>query len=201
MGELAETVYLIDDEPRVLKALTRLLKSYGYVTRCFLSAQEFLGGYDPSTPGCILLDLQLPDMDGLDLQKTLLDRGSIHPIIFLSGHGDIPASVAAMKKGAVDFLTKPIDIKALKGAVEAALERSRKDRASARQREEVQHRCGALSQRERQVVEGVMGGLLNKQIAARLGIAEKTVKVHRARAMSKLGCRSAVEMARIMNGA
>ena len=200
-GELTETVYLIDDEPRVLKALMRLLKSHGYVTKSFLSAQDFLADYDHSTPGCILLDLQLPGMDGLELQKVLLDRGSIHPITFLSGHGDIPTSVAAMKKGAVDFLTKPIDTKALIGAVEAALERNRKDRASATQRDEVQHRCGTLSQRERQVVDGVVGGLLNKQIAARLGITEKTVKVHRARAMSKLGCRSAVEMVRVVNGA
>jgi RNA polymerase sigma factor (sigma-70 family) len=200
-GTLGETVYLVDDEPPVLKALTRLLKSYGYMTRSFLSAQDFLAAYDFTTPGCILLDLQLPGMNGLELQKVLLDRGSILSIIFLSGQADVPSSVAAMKKGAVDFLTKPIDAKSLVTAVEAALERNRKDRASATQRDEMQHRCETLSPRERQVIDGVVGGLLNKQIAARLGITEKTVKVHRARAMSKLGCRSAVEMVHLVNNA
>ncbi|HJR20569.1 MAG TPA: response regulator [Dongiaceae bacterium] len=200
MGELSELVYLVDDEPPILKALGRLLKSSGFETRSFLTARAFLEAYDPQRPACLILDLELPDISGLELQRTLRDRGSTHPIVFLSGHADVARSVSAMKNGAVDFLTKPVPKATLLTAVRNAIKRSRTDQASSQQLEHVMQRCSQLTRRECEVVDGMASGLLNKQIAANLGIVEKTVKVHRARAISKLGCRSSFELLRLVNG-
>jgi FixJ family two-component response regulator len=201
MGELTELVYLVDDEPPILKALGRLLKANGFETRSFLTARAFLEAYDPRRPACLILDLELPDISGLELQRTLQERGSTHPIVFLSGHADVPRSVSAMKNGAVDFLTKPVRRTALLAAIRNAITRSRTDQASSRQLEYVQQRCSQLTRRECEVVDGMASGLLNKQIAANLGIVEKTVKVHLARAISKLGCRSSFELLRLVNSA
>jgi FixJ family two-component response regulator len=201
MGELNELVYLVDDEPSILKALARLLRANGIETRSFLTARAFLDAYDPQRPACLILDLELPDISGLELQRSLRERGSTHPIVFLSGHGDIPRSVSAMKNGAVDFLTKPVDRTALLAAVHNAVKRLRTDQASSQQLEQLMQRCSHLTRRECEVIDGMASGLMNKQIAANLGIVEKTVKVHRAKAISKLGCKSSFELLRLVNSA
>ena len=201
MGELTELVYLVDDEPPILKALGRLLKANGIETRSFLTAHDFLEAYDPQRAACLVLDLELPDISGLELQRTLRERGWTHPIVFLSGHADVPRSVSAMKNGAVDFLTKPVDKETLLAVVRNAIKLSRTDQASSRRLEHVLERCSQLTRRECEVVDGMASGLLNKQIAANLGIVEKTVKVHRARAISKLGCKSSFELLRLVNSA
>ena len=201
MGELSDLVYLVDDEPPILKALGRLLKANGIETKSFLTARAFLEGFDPQRPACLILDLELPDISGLELQRTLRARGSTHPIVFLSGHADVARSVHAMKNGAIDFLTKPVHKATLLGAVRNAIKRSRTDQASSRQLEHLLQRCSQLTRRECEVVDGMASGLLNKQIAVNLGIVEKTVKVHRARAISKLGCRSSFELLRLVNSA
>ena len=201
MGELSELVYLVDDEPAILKALGRLLKANGIETRSFLTARAFLEAYDPQRPACLILDLELTDMSGLELQRTLSERGWTHPIVFLSGHADVTRSVSAMKNGAVDFLTKPVRRMTLLAAVRNAIKRSRTDQASSRQHDQVLQRCSQLTRRECEVVDGMASGLMNKQIAANLGIVEKTVKVHRARAISKLGCRSSFELLHLVNSA
>jgi FixJ family two-component response regulator len=193
----SSTVFVIDDDPRVIKAITRVLASDGWVTRSFRSAKEFLRAQADDAPGCLVLDLLMPDMTGLDLQQELARNRQIRPIVFLSGEGDIPTSVRAMKCGAVDFLTKPVESKALLDAVRRAMERDRSERVAARQVGVVQKRFSSLTARERQVLDGVVAGLLNKQIAADLGIVEKTVKVHRARAVAKMGARSTAELVRM----
>ena len=201
MGELRELVYLVDDELPILKALGRLLKANGIETRSFQTARAFLEAYDPQHPACLILDLELPDISGLELQRMLQERGSTHPIVFLSGRADVARSVSAMKNGAVDFLTKPVRKTTLLAAVRNAMKRSRADQASSQQLEHVLQRCSQLTRRECEVVDGMASGLLNKQIAANLGIVEKTVKVHRARAISKLGCKSSFELLRLVNSA
>jgi len=201
MDKLTETVFLVDDDPRVLKAMTRLLASEGLSTRTYRSAPEFLADHDETTPGCLVLDLLMPEMTGLDLQRELARLGEHRPIIFLSGRGDVPSSVAAMKSGAVDFLTKPVDAAVLLTTVRGAIARDVQQRAAAQQAHGVRQRLSSLTARERQVLDGVVDGLLNKQIAGRLGIVEKTVKVHRARAVAKLGARSIAELVRIVQTA
>ena len=204
MGKLSETIFLVDDDAAVLKAIARLLSSQGWLTRTYRSAKDFLAEHDEHLPGCIILDLLMPEMTGLDLQAELTRLGKTRPIIFLSGRASIPTSVQAMKSGAVDFLTKPVDADALIDAVRRALETDAARRATASQLRDVQERFSKLTARERQVVDGVIAGLLNKQIAGRLGIVEKTVKVHRARAVTKLGARTTAElvrMAQILSGA
>jgi FixJ family two-component response regulator len=201
MGEVISKVYLVDDEPLVLKALTRLLKINGYEPQPFLTARAFLNAYDPRDSACLILDLNLPDMNGLELQRHLFEIGSRHPIIFLSGHADVPRSVEAMKSGAVDFLTKPVHPPILISTIHEAIARSRVRQKDSELREDVVRRCSRLSLRERQVVDGMASGLLNKQIAATLGIVEKTVKVHRARAIAKLDCRSSFELLNLIRSA
>jgi FixJ family two-component response regulator len=194
MGKLSETVFLVDDDPRVLKALSRVLASDGWIARPYRSAREFLAEHDVAAPGCLVLDLLMPEMTGLDLQQELARLGEHRPIVFLSGRGDVPSSVTAMKSGAVDFLTKPVDAKALLDAVRRATERDMRQRAHADRIHGLTARLATLTLREREVLDGVVSGLLNKQIAGRLGIVEKTVKVHRARAVAKMGARSTAEL-------
>jgi FixJ family two-component response regulator len=198
MDKLTGTVFLVDDDPRVLKAMARLLGSDGWCTRTYRSAREFLADHDCGVPGCLVLDLLMPDMTGLDLQRELARRGDRRPIVFLSGRGDVPSSVSAMKSGAVDFLTKPVDSEILLSAVTNAMEDDARQRAAANRTCGVRTRLSSLTARERQVLDGVVAGLLNKQIAGRLGIVEKTVKVHRARAVAKLGVRSTAELVRMV---
>jgi FixJ family two-component response regulator len=201
MGKLSDTVFLVDDDPRVLKALARLLASDGWITQTYRSAREFLAGHDAAAPGCLVLDLLMPEMTGLDLQQELARLGQHRPIIFLSGRGDVPSSVSAMKSGAVDFLTKPVDAKLLLEAVQRAVERDGRQRAQADRLHGLTSRLATLTVREREVLDGVVAGLLNKQIAGRLGIVEKTVKVHRARAVAKMGARSTAELVRMVEAA
>jgi FixJ family two-component response regulator len=198
MGKLSETVFLVDDDPRVLKALSRVLASDGWIARPYRSAREFLAEHDVAAPGCLVLDLLMPEMTGLDLQQELARLGEHRPIVFLSGRGDVPSSVTAMKSGAVDFLTKPVDAKALLEAVRRATERDMRQRAHADRIHGLTARLATLTLREREVLDGVVSGLLNKQIAGRLGIVEKTVKVHRARAVAKMGARSTAELVRMV---
>jgi FixJ family two-component response regulator len=198
MGKLSETVFLVDDDPRVLKALSRVLASDGWIARPYRSAREFLAEHDVAAPGCLVLDLLMPEMTGLDLQQELARLGEHRPIVFLSGRGDVPSSVTAMKSGAVDFLTKPVDAKALLDAVRRATERDMRQRAHADRIHGLTARLATLTLREREVLDGVVSGLLNKQIAGRLGIVEKTVKVHRARAVAKMGARSTAELVRMV---
>jgi FixJ family two-component response regulator len=178
--------------------MARLLASDGWSTRTYRSAPEFLADHDEAAPGCLVLDLLMPEMTGLDLQHELARLGENRPIIFLSGRGDVPSSVAAMKSGAYDFLTKPVNGALLLATVRNAIERDTQQRAAARQACGVRERLSSLTAREREVLDGVVAGLLNKQIAGRLGIVEKTVKVHRARAVAKLGARSIAELVRIV---
>jgi FixJ family two-component response regulator len=192
------TVFVVDDDASVREAVSSLLRSTGRDVLAFASAHEFLAHPLPAHACCLVLDVRLPGLSGLDLQKELKSRGMHIPIIFITGHGDIPMSVRAMKAGAVEFLPKPFDDEELLGAIEACLERDLAQRARDAELAELRQRYGTLTPRERDVLEPIARGLLNKQVAADLGISEITVKVHRRRAMDKLGAGSLAEMVRIV---
>jgi FixJ family two-component response regulator len=188
-------VCIIDDDPEVQRALTRLLGAAGHGTRSFGSAKEFLvAGGDRLPAGCIISEAVMPDLDGLELQQRLIASGSQHPIIFLTRHRDIAKAVRAMKAGAVNFLTKPVDGRELLAAVEEALRIDAAQRGLQSTRTSVAERLSTLTRRERQVFEKVVAGRLNKQIAAELGTVEKTIKVHRARVMQKMHANSLIEL-------
>lgn len=191
------TVFVVDDDDAVLRAIERLLRADGLDVAVFASPREFLERHDPSVPGCLVLDLSMPDYSGLDLQRALAERGQTRPAVFLSGQGDIPASVKAMKQGAVDFLTKPVNAAELLEAVRLAIARDIAARAKDAETADLRRRLATLTPREREVLGHVLGGRLNKQIAAEIGAAEKTVKVHRARIMQKLQVRSLAELVRL----
>jgi FixJ family two-component response regulator len=191
------TVFLVDDDPGVLRALTRLLRASGREVRAFASQREFLGEHDPDTPGCLVLDVAMPERNGLDLHRELAASGAGRAVVFITGQGDIPTSVRAMKAGAVDFLTKPFDDVQLLDAVQAAIDRDAAMRRARAERAEVERRLATLTLRERQVLEHVVAGQLNKHTAADLGTVEKTVKVHRGRIMQKLGAASLVDLVRM----
>lgn len=193
----AGTVYLIDDDEAILRALKRLLGTFGHHVEAHFNAEDFLSHHDPEAPGCAVVDLGLPGMDGLAVQELLVAESIERPIIFLTGQGDIPASVRAMKAGAVDFLTKPVDSRCLLAAVETALERDAKMRRAAEERRGIERRIASLTARERQVLTCVVAGRLNKQIAAELGTVEKTIKVHRGRMMEKMGVRTVADLVRL----
>ncbi len=190
MNDTAPCVRVVDDDAGVRKSLDRLLRSAGFAVTTYPSPRDFLEAHDGEAPGCLVLDLSMPGIDGLELQATLARSGDFCPVVFISGHGDIPASVRAMKAGAVDFLTKPFDKLQLRTAVRAAVEKDRAARKAREERSSIGARVAALTPREREVMAHVVAGDLNKQIAAELGIAEKTVKVHRARVMKKMGVAS-----------
>lgn len=192
-----EVVYLVDDDPGVLKALSRLLRTEGYAVQPFASAKEFLSAHDPLVSGCVVLDMLLPNIDGLELQQVLLASDCERFIIFVTGHGDIDTSVRAMKAGAVDFLTKPFNDEDLLAAVRKAIARDGQARRVRSELQSIRLRMNRLTPREHEVMQHVVAGRLNKQIAADLGIAEKTIKVHRARAMEKMGVASLAELVRI----
>src|SRR5499426_1055797 len=201
MGEVGFTTYLVDDDPAVLRSITRLLKAGGYRTKSFSSPQEFLSAHDPSIPGCAIIDLVMSELDGLHLQQALLETGSERPIIFLSGKGDISTSVRAMRAGAVDFLTKPVKREALFSAVMRAANVDAMSRQKRDETKSIGDRLATLTHREREVLEYVIAGRLNKQIAASLGTVEKTVKVHRGRMMAKLGVRTVADLVRLADKA
>jgi RNA polymerase sigma factor (sigma-70 family) len=189
------TVFVVDDDAAVRKAVSRLLRSAGIAVADFASPTEFLAQHDPTTPGCLVLDLAMPGFDGLRLQTTLGETGSSLPIIFLTGHGDVSKSVQAMKGGAFDFLTKPVNAKNLLPAIRAAIERDAVARGEQAELSEIHARLDTLTPREREVLQHVVAGKLNKQIAADLGITEATVKMHRARVMAKMKMQSVAELA------
>jgi FixJ family two-component response regulator len=184
------TVFVIDDSQEMRSSLTRVLTAGHYKVRSFDSAAQFLQEQDPIEPGCLLLDVFMPHMNGLELQCTLRTAPCARPIVFLSGTADIETSVTAMKAGAIDFLTKPIDSEQLFAAVDRALSRDAEQRRYQAARLVTERRFNSMTSRERQVMAFILRGLLNKQIAAHMGIGEKTVKVHRARLMSKMRVRS-----------
>lgn len=191
-------VYLVDDDSGVLKALDRLLQAAGLGTRAYASPQLFLDSYDPAVPGCAVLDLTMPGIDGLALQQKLSQKYQALPVIFLTGTGSIACSVRAMRAGAVDFLTKPVDGDQLLAAIERARQKDAEIRNARSEREAFDRLIARLTPREREVLDHVVLGRLNKQIAATLGTVEKTVKVHRGRMMAKLEVRSVAELVRLV---
>ena len=190
------TVFLVDDDTAVLTALSRLLREAGFIVECYDSPSEFLENDDIQIPGCAVLDVALGDRNGLEVQSALASKGDIRPIIFITGKGDVETGVRAMKSGAVDFLTKPVLEDALIGAVQRALERDRVTREEEARLASIGERLASLTPREHEVLANVIAGRLNKQIAAELRIAEKTVKVHRARVMAKMAVRSVADLVR-----
>lgn len=189
-------VYLLDDEPEMRKALTRLLRAQGLAVQSFASARELLAQAPPKGPACLVLDVAMPEMDGLQVQERLRERGVDLPIVFLSGRGDIPMSVRALKAGAEDFLTKPVDGADLLRAIRAALQRGADRRTRSDDLAALRERLALLTPREREVLGHVIAGKLNKQIAAALGTGEQNVKVHRGRLMRKLGLKSVADLVR-----
>lgn len=196
MSTVRPTVFLVDDDADVLKALSRLLRAVGYDVRAFDLPHLFLDQYDPAVPGCVVLDLVMPGHDGLELQSMLAGSDAEPSVIFLTGRGDIPTSVRAMRAGAVDFLTKPVDQDDLLWAIAKAVKRDGEARRARDVRVFNEARLARLTGRERQVLDHVIAGRLNKQIAGDLGTAEKTIKVHRGRMMEKLGIRTIVDLVR-----
>jgi FixJ family two-component response regulator len=191
------TIFLVDDDAGVLKALSRLLQARGYDVQSFSSPQAFLAHHDASVPGCAVLDVSMPGLDGLALQQVLTAEGSQRPVIFLTGKGDIPTSVRAMRAGAVDFLTKPVNDSDLLAAIEHAERVDTEIRSTNAVLNSINARFATLTPREREVMTHVIAGRINKQIAGYLGTVEKTVKVHRGRVMNKLGVRSVAELVRL----
>lgn len=194
-------VHLVDDDPSVRNAVSRLLRARGFHVATHASAEDFLADHDTDSPGCIVLDVAMPGLDGPGLQRRLHDEGEALPVVFLTGSADVPLCAQAMREGAVDFLTKPVDEDALVGAVMAALHRDAGHRQAHNHQAQTEHRLASLTPREREVLDHVMNGRLNKQIASDLGTAEKTVKVHRARAMEKMNVRSVAELVRMVERA
>ncbi len=193
MSNPTRIVYLLDDEPAMVKAVTRLLRTQGFEVEGFTTPASFLDAYRPGSDSCLVLDVAMPELNGLCLQRRLTHNGVLLPIVFLTGHGDIPMSVRAMKAGAVDFLTKPVKDIDLLRAVRAALARAAEQREAAT----ISARLTLLTPREREVMEHVVAGKLNKQIAFDLGTGEQTIKIHRGRMMHKMGLESVADLVRI----
>jgi RNA polymerase sigma factor (sigma-70 family) len=190
-------VFVVDDDDAVRRALERLIKSVGLEVETFASAQEFLDHEPPMRPACIVTDVRMPGLSGLDLQQELAKAGLSMPVIFMTGHGTVPMSVRAMKAGAEDFLQKPVDDQVLLDAIHRALERGSRNQKKQARRAGIRSRVESLTAREREVFEHVVRGMLNKQIAAELGASEKTIKVHRARVMQKMQADSLADLVRM----
>lgn len=197
MNPPRQTVHVVDDDASFRKSLARLLRSHGVPVDTFDSAEAFLTSGLTDRAGCLVLDIYMPGLNGLDLQEALAKAGCAMPILFLTGHGDIPMSVRAMKGGAAEFLTKPVDEKVLMDAIQRALEENRRQSEEHAQLENLLAPLRSLTEREREVLRHLITGCLNKEIAARLGIVEKTVKVHRGRVLSKLRARSVADLVRL----
>jgi FixJ family two-component response regulator len=195
------TVFIVDDDAKVLFALARLLRSKGYEIRPYASPEEFLADHDGAVPGCVVLDVSMPGLDGLALQQALAVGGQQRPVIFLTGKGDIPTSVRAMKAGAIDFLTKPAREEDLVDAIARAEKEDTRLRQTRAERASVAARLGKLTPRQREVLSHIVRGRLNKQIAAELGRVESTIKVHRGRVMQKLGVRTVADLVRLVEQA
>jgi FixJ family two-component response regulator len=197
MTDLAPVVYVVDDDASVRRALGRLLKSAGFRAVPLATAEEFLHQAPPDGPSCVVLDVNLPGLGGLELQRTLAARNGGLPVVFITGYGDVPMSVRAMKAGAVDFLGKPCKDEDLLGAVRQALARHAQARQAGAELADIRQRAEALSPRERQVMGLVAGGFLNKETGLRLGVTEKTIKAHRAQVMRKMRAGSLAELVRL----
>jgi FixJ family two-component response regulator len=197
MSEASPIVFVVDDDSSVRTAVCRLLRSVGFPVKAFSSAEELLQQPLPDGPACVILDLFLPDLDGLDVQQELAQHRTSPPVIFITGHGDIPLSVRAMKAGAVDFLPKPFCNQDLLDAVRSALVRHRQALQAAAELSAIRRRMESLSHREAEVMALVVSGMLNKQIGSRLGVGEKTIKVHRARVMEKMQAGSLPDLVRM----
>jgi FixJ family two-component response regulator len=198
MKDKAPLVFIVDDDEAVRSSLRLLLKSVGLAAVARGSAQEFLETYDPHQPGCLILDVRMPGMSGLELQQQLNLRGAVIPVIFITGHGDVPMAVEAMQHGAFDFLQKPFRDQDLIDRIQRALEKDHNTRAQLRQREDIQERCRSLTPREQEVLELVTQGKANKVMAADLGVSQRTIEIHRARVMEKMGAASLAQLVRMI---
>lgn len=197
MSSPGSLVFLVDDDPSVRRGLSRLLISAGHLVEVFTSATDFLLREPHNGPSCLILDIRMPELSGLDLQEALARQSRDEQIVFITGHADVPMSVHAMKAGAVDFLPKPFDNEALLRAVDHALARSAERHWQRVERNSLRSRVDKLTPREFEVLQFVIAGMLNKQIGAELGVAEKTIKVHRGHMMEKLGVKSVAELVRL----
>jgi two-component system response regulator FixJ len=198
MKERAPIVFIVDDDEAVRNSLRLLLKSVGLAASALPSAREFLDTYKPLQPGCLVLDVRMPGMSGLDLQQLLNLQGAVIPVIFITGHGDVPMAVEAMQAGAFDFLQKPFRDQQLIDCIQRALEKDRASRAQLDERSRIQERLGSLTPREREVLTLVTSGKPNKIMAADLGVSQRTVEIHRARVMEKMGASSLAQLVRMV---
>ncbi len=198
MTDHSPTVFLVDDDEAVRDSLGLLMKSVGLTSRSFASATEFLAEYDSDRPGCLVLDIRMPGMSGMELQQKLIERRAILPIIFITGHGDIPMAVEAMQRGAVDFIPKPFRDNELLDRINKALEDDRQNRDTLLEREDVEKRIAKLTPREKQVLDLVVQGKANKVIAGDLEVSQRTVEIHRARVMEKMRSRSVAHLVRMV---
>jgi RNA polymerase sigma factor (sigma-70 family) len=197
--EIAPVVFIVDDDKSVAESMARLLRIEGFNVRTFSSASEFLVHHEPGIPGCLITDLIMPEMSGLDLQRALLTQGCTRPVVFVTGRGDVNTAVMGMRAGAVTFLAKPARRVELVATVREAIDRDFHSRQANHERERVSQLLDTLTPRELQVLRLVVTGMLNKQIAAELGAAEKTIKVHRGRLMDKMQVRSAAALAQLLS--
>jgi two-component system, LuxR family, response regulator FixJ len=196
--EKSPVVFVVDDDDAVRGSLRLLLKSVGLAAQPFGSAQDFLEHYSPDQPGCLVLDVRMPGMSGLELQQQLNVRGAVIPVIFITGHGDVPMAVEAMHHGAFDFLQKPFRDQDLIDRIQRALEKDRGYRQELRKREQIRERRDSLTPREQEVLELVTSGKANKVMAADLGVSQRTVEIHRARVMEKMGAASLAQLVRMV---
>lgn len=197
MTDPAPTVFIVDDDPSVLKSLGRLMRSVGLNAATFAEPQAFLDNHDPNAPGCLVLDVAMPHINGLELQQALAAKGSELPVIFITGHGDIPMSVRAIKQGAADFFTKPVNDSDLIEAIHNAITKDRIARQARTKLNELQQRLATLTPREREVISHVVSSKRNRQIATELGTAEQTIKLHRASLMKKLKAGSLADLLKL----
>jgi two-component system, LuxR family, response regulator FixJ len=198
MMNTTSTVFIVDDDDAVRKSLALLMQSAGLPVESFASAREFLTRYDAYQPGCVVLDVRMPEMTGLELQEYLNIHGAIIPVIFITGHGDVPMAVEAMRAGAYDFLQKPFLDADLLERIRRALEQDRANRTRLQQHDAIQERLVSLTPREREILDLVTSGKPNKVMAAQLGVSQRTVEIHRARVMEKMGASSLAQLVRMV---
>jgi FixJ family two-component response regulator len=198
MTNTTSTVFIVDDDDAVRKSLSLLLQSAGVTVESFASARDFLDRYDPYAAGCVVLDVRMPEMTGLELQEYLNVHGAVIPVIFITGHGDVPMAVEAMRHGAYDFLQKPFMEQDLLDRVRRAMDHDRANRNRLQQHDAIQERLVSLTPREREILELVTSGKANKVMAAQLGVSQRTVEIHRARVMEKMGASSLAQLVRMV---
>jgi len=198
MKDKPAAVFVVDDDEGVRTSLRLLIRSIGLPVETFDSAQEFLAQFDPERPGCLVLDIRMPGMSGLELQQKLNERHAITPIVFITGHGDVPMAVEAMQAGAIDFVQKPFRDQDLIDRINRALEKDRTNRAALKERDAIRQRIEELTPREREVLELVTKGRANKVIAGDLSVSQRTVEIHRARVMEKMGASSLAHLVRMV---